>query len=382
MDAFYAAVEERDEPRLRGKPIIVGGSPQGRGVVAAASYSARKFGVHSAMPMAQALRLCPQAVIVRPRIDHYAAISHQIRAIFARYTPEIEPLSLDEAFLDVTASTRLFGGGDRIARQIKQAIRDEIQLIASVGVAPNKFVAKIASDLRKPDALVVVQAHEVQTFLDPLPVGRLWGAGKTTVAQFERLGVHRIAQVRQLAPQLLQSHFGKSGMHLWQLAQGIDTRAVESENQAKSISHETTFALDVRDINVLEACLSQLTEQVAARLRRYGLKGKTLQLKLRYPDFRTITRAHTLAEPTDSTTLLWQTIRHLFRTNWSTATAIRLIGMGVSQFYTTDAPVAVQGDLFAAQSTPRPILDSLTDDVNRKFGARVLHRGRFRQNSE
>jgi DNA polymerase-4 len=209
MDAFYASVEIRDAPALLGKPVIVGGAPQGRGVVAAASYAARKFGVHAAMPMAQALRLCPHAVLIRPRIDYYAVISQQIRAIFARFTPEIEPLSLDEAFLDVTASERLFGSGEQIARAIKQAVHTDLQLVASVGVAPTKFVAKIASDIHKPDALVVVPAQQVHAFLDPLPVSRLWGAGKATVAQFEKLGVRTIGQVRQLPAALLVTHFGQ-----------------------------------------------------------------------------------------------------------------------------------------------------------------------------
>ncbi len=382
MDAFYASVEIRDDPSLIGKPVIVGGPAQGRGVVSAASYAARKFGVHSAMPMAQAIRLCPQAVVIRPRIDHYAVVSQQIRDIFARFTPEIEPLSLDEAFLDVTASEKLFGSGEQIGLTIKQAIKSELQLIASVGVAPSKFVAKIASDIHKPDALVVVPAQQVQAFLDPLPVSRLWGAGKVTVAQFEKLGIRTIAQVRQLPVALLITHFGQWGAHLWQLAQGIDSRQVESDIQTKSISHETTFAVDVSDASVLEAWLLHLTEQVAARIRAYGLQGKTIQLKLRYPDFRTITRAHTLSQPSDVTDVLWQTTRDLFHANWSVTQPLRLIGMGVSQFYSETDPASTQGDLFNRNDSRRRALDTITDTINNKYGATMLHRGKSIRDSD
>lgn len=382
MDAFYASVEIRDNPALADKPVIVGGSPQGRGVVSAASYLARKFGVHSAMPMSQAIRLCPQAVVVRPRIDDYAAISQQIRSIFNRYTPDVEPLSLDEAFLDVTACEKLFGIGLRIAREIKTAIRVELGLVASVGVAPNKFVAKIASDIRKPDALVEVKPDEVQQFLDPLPVSRLWGAGKATVAQFEKLGIRTIAQLRQLSEALLIAHLGKWGAHLWQLAHGVDPRPVESEGQAKSISHETTFPVDVADTAMLEAWLLHLTEQVASRLRAASLRGKTVQLKLRYPDFKTVTRAYSLDQPTAGTDILWQITKELFHANWKGSPPLRLIGMGVSQFVASDIPTPMQGDLFQRDDPRARALDSITDTINQKYGAATLHRGRFAKEHE
>lgn len=214
MDAFYASIEIRENPALRDKPVIVGGAPERRGVVSAASYAARKFGVHSAMPMSRALRLCPQAVCLPPRIAFYAEVSQQIRDIFARYTPQFEPLSLDEAFLDVTACEKLFSGAEAIAREIKQAIRTELDLVASVGVAPNKFIAKIASDIDKPDGFVVVASDQVQHFLDPLPISRLWGAGKATVSVFERMGIRTIAQLRRQSEAWLQTHFGHHGKHL------------------------------------------------------------------------------------------------------------------------------------------------------------------------
>ena len=228
MDAFYASVEERDRPELAGKPLIVGGTPQGRGVVAAANYAVRKFGVHSAMSASQALRLCPQAIVLPPRLDYYAEISEQIREILYRFTPLVEPLSLDEAFLDVTGSELLFGPAAEIGRRIKREIEGEVHLVASVGVAPNKFLAKIASDLEKPDGFVVVDPARVHEFLDPLPVGRLWGVGRVTGKALDQLGIRTIGDVRKTALATLHQCFGKSGEHLWQLSQGIDGAARRS----------------------------------------------------------------------------------------------------------------------------------------------------------
>jgi DNA polymerase-4 len=282
MDAFYASVEERDRPELVGKPVIVGGTPEKRGVVSAANYVARRYGVHSAMPAVTAHRLCPQGIYLPPRIDYYAEVSAQIRAIFERFTPLVEPLSLDEAFLDVTGSEHLFGPAVEIGRKIKQAIRQEIRLVVSAGVAPNKFLAKIASDLKKPDALVVVEPDKVQEFLDPLPVERLWGVGKQSSKVFQRLGIHTVGQLRQWPLDVLQARFGTSGEHLWKLAHGRDDRPVVREREAKSISHETTFEHDIADLEVLRAWLVDLTEQVGCRLRRHGLRGRTVQLKVRF----------------------------------------------------------------------------------------------------
>ncbi len=375
MDAFYASIEIRDNPVLRGKPVIVGGAPERRGVVSAASYDARKFGVHSAMPMARAVRLCPQAIRLPPRLEVYAEVSQQIRDIFARYTPQFEPLSLDEAFLDVTACEKLFGGAESIARAIKTAIHDELSLIASVGAAPNKFIAKIASDINKPDGFVIVDPGQVQAFLDPLPVSRLWGAGKATVAVFERMGIRSIGQLRRQSVPWLRTHFGRQGEQLWQLAHGIDEREVISDSQAKSISHETTFAEDIHDQDVIEAWLFHLTEQVAWRLRCNDLLGRTLQLKLRFPDFKTITRSHTLIEATHTTNILWQIVRQLLRDNWQGTPALRLIGMGVSGLE-DDKQQVQQGDLFQPELVRQTRVDAVTDEVNARFGANTLQRGR------
>ncbi len=376
MDAFYASIEEREDPSLKGKPVVVGGSEQGRGVVSAANYAARKFGIHSAMPMMQAKRRCAHLICLRVNMPLYAQVSQQIRDIFYRYTPLVQPLALDEAFLDVTASEKLFGSAEHIGQCIRDAIKDELDLVASVGVAPSKFVAKIASDVRKPGGFVVVDHEQVQAFLDPLPVSRIWGAGKVTVALFERMGIKTIGQLRRQSEVWLHSHLGKFGEHLWRLANGIDDRDVVTDGQAKSISHETTFAEDLTDKDQLEAWLLHLTEQVAWRLRKHELKGKTVNLKLRYHDFKTITRSKSLIEPTDNTDKLWQLTRQLFLNNWSAANPIRLIGMGVSGLHKHGelADLSEQADLFEQPVDPR--IDQLADNINARFGASTLQRGR------
>jgi len=373
MDAFYASVEERERPELAGKPLIVGGTPQGRGVVAAANYAVRQFGVHSAMPAATALRLCPQAVVLPPRLDYYAQVSEEIREIFFRFTPLVEPLSLDEAFLDVTGSEPLFGPAEAIGRQIKQAIRDELRLVASVGVAPNKFLAKIASDLNKPDGFVVVDAGRVHEFLDPLPVGRLWGVGRIAGQVFEKLRVSTIGQVRNMPLNVLREHFGQTGDHLQRLAQGIDERRVVPDREAKSISHETTFAADIREMEVLRAWVLELSEQVGWRLRRHKLRGRTVHLKVRYGDFRTFTRAQTLAGPTNVTHDISEAaVAMLAERLPSRRLQVRLIGVGVSGFENSEQ---VQRNLFDDGEHERHgRLDAVADQIKKRFGTDALHR--------
>ncbi|MEX1027965.1 MAG: DNA polymerase IV [Candidatus Paceibacterota bacterium] len=353
MDAFYASIEERDQPDLVGHPVIVGGTPEGRGVVAAANYVARTFGVHSAMPAAQAKRLCPHATFLRPRMEHYADVSAQIHSVFERYTPLVEPLSLDEAFLDVAGSEALHGSAMKIAQDIKREIRDSLSLVASVGVAPNKFLAKIASDLKKPDGLVVVDPARVQAFLDPLPVNRLWGVGKVTGKIFAKLGVQTIGQLRQLSVERLQQHLGNAATHFWELAHGIDERKVTSEREAKSISHEKTFASNIEEPTLLHAWLLELTEQVACRLRRHGSKAKTVNLKVRYDDFHTVTRAHTLSAATNVTEEIWQAASMLFERIPSRPLRLRLLGVGVSNLsqrvsFWGYGPAAPSGDVTEA----------------------------------
>ena len=373
MDAFYASVEERDRPQLAGRPLIVGGTPAGRGVVAAANYAVRQFGVHSAMPTATALKLCPHAVVLPPRMDHYAAVSARIRAIFDRYTPLVEPLSLDEAFLDVTGSEVLFGPAVEIARAVKREIRQELCLVASVGVAPNKFLAKIASDLDKPDGLRVVDPQRVQEFLDPLPVGRLWGVGRVTRETLGRLGVRTIGDLRQLPVETLRRQCGRAGEHFWKLARGIDDRPVVPDREAKSISHETTFAADLDDRQVLRAWLLELTEQVARRLRRHQLRGGVVQVKVRFADFRTITRSRTLTQSTRSTQILWQAAAALLDVALGNRPPpVRLLGMGVAGL---DGSSFTQQTLFGDVPQEDSQLDAVTDNIRETFGTAALRRG-------
>lgn len=380
MDAFYASVEQRDNPSLVGKPVIVGGSAEGRGVVAAASYEAREFGVHSAMAAARAKRLCPHAVFIKTRIDYYAAVSRQIREIFERFTPLVEPLSLDEAFLDASGSEAIFGSSAEIGRQIKQSLRDELGLVASVGVAPNKFVAKIASDLKKPAGFVVVEPGEIQAFLDPLQVGRLWGVGKVTGQVFERLAIRTIGQLRQMPLETLNDLFGSSGQHYWQLAHGIDDRRVVPDREAKSISNETTFAEDIADMDVLRAWLVDLVEQVARRLRRHDLRGRTVELKVRFADFKTISRSLTLAKPTNITQeLLDAGVELLTKRLPSRHLPIRLLGFGVNRL---DDAVTTQQQLFDQPDRERhQELDRVADQITERFGKLAIRRGAGRQSS-
>ncbi len=373
MDAFYASVEERDDPTLCGKPVIVGGTPEGRGVVAAANYAVRKFGVHSAMATAKALKLCPHAIVLRPRMDHYAQISHQIREIFNRYTPEVEPLSLDEAFLDVTGSVNLFGSVETIGRAIKQDIRKELNLIASVGVAPNKFLAKLASDMDKPDGFTVIYPDAVQSVLDLLPVCRIWGVGRVTGQRFDRLGIQTVGQLREMSLQQLQDEFGQSGEHFWQLARGIDNRVVVADREAKSISHETTFAEDVCDMDVLRAWLMELTEQVARRLRSHEIQGRTVHLKIRYSNFDTFTRSKSISPATNATSQLWSVAQQLLLSELpDRPLVVRLLGMGVSNLQTKRP---VQQSLFAEEQDERDTrLDQVADSIRKRFGTASLRR--------
>lgn len=385
MDSFYASVEVREYPELAGQPVAVGGSASGRGVVAAANYAARKFGVRSAMPMATAVRRCPQLVCLPVNMPLYVEVSKQIHQIFNRYTSEIEPLSLDEAFLDVRASKKLFGSAASIARQIKQAIQDECGLIASAGVAPNKFVAKIASDIDKPDGYVVVEAGHMQDFLDPLPISRIWGVGKVTEAKLHQLGFRTIHDLRVQPVEILVQRFGKWGEHIHCLANGLDKREVVPDARAKSISAETTFAEDISDEDALLANLMQLTEQVAARCRHYGFEGRTVNLKMRYHDFRTITRSKTLAMPTNQTEQIWQTAKQLLlKQSHTQPDPVRLLGVGVSGFR---GETVQQGDLFANTDVHSPDagtasanrhvdLDRISDEINQRFGKAKIHRGR------
>ena len=375
MDAFYASVEERERPQLKGSPVVVGGTPEGRGVVCAANYEARRFGVHSAMPAARARRLCPHAHFIKPRMAFYAEVSHELRDILRSFTPEVETLALDEAFMDVTASERLFGPAPEVAVAVRAAIREELELAASVGVASNKFLAKLACSLSKPDGLLVVEEDSVQAFLDPLPVTRLWGVGDAARAALEREGIHRVADLRAMPRTHLQELFGRWGDRLADLARGHDEREVVSEARARSLSHETTFSRDIEDPSVLRAWTFDLAEQVARRARTLSMRGRTVRLKLRYGDFRTVTRAHSLEQPVNDTRCIAATAWSMLKRELKRSPgAMRLLGVGLAGFQQWDL---AQPDLFADQPvTDDPGLDAVADRINDRFGGRAVSRAR------
>ncbi|MGD9126251.1 MAG: DNA polymerase IV [Planctomycetia bacterium] len=375
MDAFYTSVEQLDHPELRGKPVIVGGDAKERGVVSTASYEARKFGVHSAMPTATARRLCPDGIFLPVRMGRYEAISERIHEIFHRYTPIIEPISLDEAFLDAQGSEKLFGPSEQIAKQIKEDIRDELGLVASAGVAPNKFLAKVASAWCKPDGLKVIHEEEVRAFLDPLPVSEIWGVGQATMRIFNRLGVSTIRHLRHLSIETLCANFGTAtAEHLWHLARGEDGRNVVPDVLAKSISHERTFVEDICDCDILTATLLDLTDLVVRRLRRSRLFAGSVHLKVRFSDFQTITRSQTLGSSTHVTDDLVRVAVEMLHTRLpSSHPPIRLLGMGVGTLTTEEA---LQPFLFDIHDRDRQTrLDEATDTIRDRFGHTSLKRG-------
>jgi DNA polymerase-4 len=372
MDAFYAAIEQRDHPEWRDKPVIVGGSGP-RQVVSTASYEARRFGVRSAMPGVRAQQLCPQGIFVTPRMDVYAAVSDQVQAVFERFTDAVEPLSLDEAFLDVTGSRALFGDGPAIAARIKAEVKALTQLTVSVGVATSKYVAKVASDLRKPDGLVVVPPGTEMAFLAPLPVAKLWGVGPVTQQQLERAGLRTIGDVQRHDEAQLRTAFGDSlGPHLHVLANGLDPREVEAERQAKSIGHELTFVDDLHDPDEVHGILLQLAEMVGRRLRKAGVRGGVVRLKLRYGDFTTLVRQQKV-QATNDDQVLYQTARGLLTAAWERARGVRLLGLTAAQLVAGDAPA--QGSLFAPAPKKRDQLLKAMDAIRDRHGDDKLRHG-------
>lgn len=374
MDAFYASVERLDDPSLDGLPVIVGGLGP-RGVVATASYEARRHGVHSAMPMARARRLCPQARFIRPRMERYREVSGQVFAVFKRLTPLVEGLSLDEAFLDVSGSRRLFGGPEEMAASLKRWIRDETGLTASVGLAHNKFLAKLASDARKPDGLLCLQPEDVRHFLDPMPVSRLWGIGRQTAPRLRALGVLTIGQLRRADPELLRPVLGQRTAHFRALAAGEDERPVEPQRDDRSLSHEVTFDHDISDREQLLAELQRQVDSVARRLRAQGLLARTVTVKLRDGHFHTVTRSRSLRACTDSTRTLYRMARALFE-KWRAehrSTALRLLGVGVSGLEPGAAGGGAPGDCLDARGDRE--IDRVFDEINRRFGPEHIVHG-------
>jgi len=372
LDAFFAAVEQRDHPEWRGKPLVVGmGGANDRGVVSAASYEARAFGVHSAMPIRTAKRLCPGCLFVPVRGAAYQAASREVMAILRRFTPLVEPISIDEAFLDVTASERLFGDGEAIARQIKATIQGELSLTASVGVAATKLVAKIASDLRKPDGLVVVEPGTEASFLAPLPISRLWGVGPSTAAALRDFSVATIGDLAALDRAALVRRFGKHGAALVDRAHGRDGDPVDDPDAAKSVSHEHTFDEDTSDPDVLERTLLAMAEGVSGRLRHAGLKAATVTVKVRDSGFNTVTRQRTLRDPTDMTEPIWRTALDLARPEIR-GKRIRLLGVATSGFGERE-----QLGLFGAGDDRRRRVVVAADEVRERFGTRAITRARL-----
>lgn len=373
MDAFYAAVEQRDHPELRGLPVIVGGSGP-RQVVATASYEARAFGVRSAMPGVRAKQLCPHGVFVRPRMDAYASASRAVHEVFARYTDRIEPLSLDEAFLDVTGCEALFGDGATIARRIKDEVRAATQLTVSVGVASSKFVAKVASDLRKPDGLVVVARGEERAFLAPLPVSRLWGVGPKTEQVVRARSLATIGDVQLQTRDDLVRWFGESlGEHLHCLAHGLDARPVQTDEEAKSIGHELTFESDLRTKEASHAILLQLSEMVGRRLRKDGRTTSCVRLKLRLHDFSTCTRQRAIAATQDDVAI-YDVARALFDATWDRRSGVRLLGVTLAQL--RDGKPTAQRSLFEepAQRDRSGLLAAM-DAIKDRHGEGAIRRG-------
>jgi DNA polymerase IV len=370
MDAFYASVEERDRPELKGKPLIVGGTT-GRGVVAAASYAVRRFGVRSAMPMREALKRCPHAICVAPRMARYKEVSAQVFAIFHEFTPLVEGLSLDEAFLDVTGSERLFGEPAVIGAEIRRRIRAVTELTASVGIAPNKSLAKIASDLNKPDGLFCIGPHNLHEVLERLAVERLFGVGAKTLPAVQACGLKTFGDVARAGDEQLWRAFGKHGKAMQARAAGLDERPVVPDREEKSISAEETFDKDIRDAAVLERRLTALADRAAARLRAAGLCAGRVTVKIRRADFTTYTRQCALEPPTQDTTAVCAGAQRLLRT-WLAGrgnVALRLLGVGTSELSAVRQP-----DLFAEGSARVSRLDSAIDGIRDRFGARVLTR--------
>ena len=333
MDAFYASVEQRDHPEYKGKPVIVGGPPEGRGgVVATASYEARKFGVHSAMPSKNAIRLCPQAIFVRPRFEAYKAVSKKIREIFHRYTDLVEPLSLDEAYLDVTTDKQGIGSALDIAAFIKKAIWEELELTASAGVSINKFVAKIASDMKKPDGLTFIGPSAIESFMEALPVEKFFGVGKVTAAKMKKIGLHAGKDLKGWAEAELVKQFGKRGHFYYQIVRGIDDRQVEPNQETKSLSAEDTFADDLTAADDMKQELDKIALTVAERLLHYGLKGRTISIKIKYSDFKIITRSQSFSRPQGDAGIIAATARQLLDGTAPEGKPVRLLGINISNF--------------------------------------------------
>lgn len=375
MDAFFASIEQRDLPELKGKPVLVGGKGP-RAVVAAASYEARKFGCRSAQPMAIALRKCPEAVVAKPRMSRYSEISQQIFCILDDFSPLVEPLSVDEAFVDVTGTARILGSPRQIAEKIRKRIFNETGLTASVGVAPNKFLAKLASDMDKPDGLTIIEREGIPQAIAGLAISRMWGVGPVTEKKLLVMGVKTFGDLQSLPIDELIKQFGSLGAKLHHLSHGDDSRCVTPEQSVKSVSQEQTFYEDVADSVVVRDVLLSQVEKVSVRLRKANLRARTITVKIRFGNFQTITRSMTLDEPSDQTDRLWRETRKLFD-EWveNNFQPVRLIGMGVSQPASHEKQQSQMGLFSNPENDRSKRLDATTDAIRNKFGLNAIHRG-------
>ena len=375
MDAFFAAVEQRDRPELRGRPVVVGADPKGgrgRGVVSTCSYEARRYGIHSAMPISQAFKRCPLAVYLPVDGKKYKRVSEEVFAILETFTPDIEPVSIDEAFLDLSGVWHLHGSPHVAALKIKTAIKTRLDLTASIGVAPVKMLAKIASDFCKPDGLLEILPEKVFDFLWPLPVERLWGVGPKAKQALNGLGVKTVGQLAALDREFLYGRFGEQGLHLWDLANGRDPRAVQTDEDTKSVSHEYTFDVDTVDHSDINRTLLFLCEKVSRRLRKEGLKGKTISVKVRFTGFKTYTRAHTVSERTNYVDTLYREAQGLVAEFLRRKIPIRLIGVKVSNF----ADPYVQDSLFTSRTDKKEQVHQAVDLIKDRFGENAIRRAR------
>ncbi|MBF0494785.1 MAG: DNA polymerase IV [Candidatus Omnitrophica bacterium] len=374
MDAFFASVEELDNPSYRGKPVIVGSDPKGgkgRGVVAACSYAARKFGIHSAMPISKAYQKCPDGIYVQPRMERYCEISDRIFSLLEKFTPDIEPLSIDEAFLDISGSYQHFGTPETVCKLIKELIKKDIGLNSSIGMAPNMMTAKIASDTSKPDGLIIVKKEDNLKFLWPLPIGKLWGAGEKTCEALKNIGILTIGDLAKTNKEKLVSLFGRNGGHMWELSHGIDERVVERESEAKSISNEHTFDTDTGDVDTIMNTVMFLSGKVSRRLRKHGFKARTITLKIRFSDFKTFTRSETIEPPTNFINDLYSVCAGKLKEFGLGKRKVRLIGVGTSNFEEN----SWSSDLFGGKSSKEQKNEKLHNALDRikdKFGESAI----------
>lgn len=372
LDAFFASVEQLLHPEWRNKPVIVGADPQGgrgRGVVSAASYEARKYGVHSALPISQAYRLCPQGIYVVPHGNIYREYSQKFFKVLHQFSPLVEGLSIDEAFLDMSGSFSLFGNAEKMGKKIRSEIKKQIQLTASVGIAPCKSVAKIGSDFNKPDGLTIIEPGQIQDFLDPLPVTKLWGIGKQTYQLLLKMGVKTVAQLRSYPREILEKKFGKMGDHIYRMARGEDERDVTPFESVKSVSNEMTFNEDIIDSEIILKTIFGLAEKVGGRLRRSKIKGHTIHLKIRFADFKTNTRSHTLKKSTHLTEDIFSTVEALLEEFLPLESFVRLVGVGVSHLENESGS---QLSIWDIADEKKLKMEKVMDQIQDKFGKNII----------